>query len=176
MARFVCSMNVSLDGYVDHDRMAPDETVFRFWIDAVKRTPNTLYGRKIYGLMTYWQDDQPDWGDAEREFAEAWRAQRKWVVSQTLTEVGPNATLISSNIESQVRALKSDLDGQVEVAGTVLVQHLADWGLMDEYRLVYHPLALGTGKPLFGGPRPPMQLSASDRIGDTAICLTYTVA
>jgi hypothetical protein len=57
MARFVCSMNVSLDGYVDHDRMAPDPQVFRFWINAVKRTPNCLYGRKIYQLMTYWQDD-----------------------------------------------------------------------------------------------------------------------
>ena len=52
MARFVCSMNVSLDGYVDHDRMVPDADVFRFWIRAVKRTPNTLYGRKIYQLMT----------------------------------------------------------------------------------------------------------------------------
>ena len=48
MARFVCSMNVSLDGYVDHDRMAPDPEGFRFWIDAVKSTPNTLYGRKVY--------------------------------------------------------------------------------------------------------------------------------
>ena len=92
MARFVCSMNISLDGYVDHDRMVPDADVFRFWIRAVKRTPNTLYGRKIYQLMTYWQDDQPDWGDAEREFAEAWRAQKKWVVSTTLTDLGPNAT------------------------------------------------------------------------------------
>ncbi|WP_374426778.1 dihydrofolate reductase family protein [Tabrizicola sp.] len=173
MARFVCSMNVSLDGYVDHDRMVPDADVFRFWIRAVKRTPNTLYGRKIYQLMTYWQDDQPDWGDAEREFAEAWRAQKKWVVSTTLTDLGPNATLISQDIEAQIRALKARLDGEVDVSGTRLVQSLSDWGLMDEYRLVYHPLALGHGRPLFLGPRPPMRLAASDHIGDTAICLTY---
>lgn len=176
MARFVCSINVSLDGYVDHDKMDPDEKVFRFWIDAVKRTPNALYGRKTYDLMTYWQDDQPDWGDAEREFAAAWRAQKKWVVSRTLTEVGPNATLISSDIEARVRTLKANLSGQVDVAGTVLVQHLSDWGLMDEYRLVYHPLALGTGKPFFVGPRPSMQLTSSDRVGDKVICLTYQVA
>lgn len=173
MARFVCSMNISLDGYVDHDRMVPDADVFRFWIRAVKRTPNTLYGRKIYQLMTYWQDDQPDWGDAEREFAEAWRAQKKWVVSTTLTDLGPNATLISQDIEAQIRALKARLEGEVDVSGTRLVQSLSDWGLMDEYRLVYHPLALGQGRPLFLGPRPPMRLAASDRIGDTAICLTY---
>ena len=175
MARFVCSMNVSLDGYVDHDRMAPDPEGFRFWIDAVKSTPNTLYGRKVYQLMTYWQDDQPDWGEAEREFAAAWRAQRKWVVSQTLTAVGPNATLLSSDVETRVRALKQELPGQVDVSGTVLVQSLSDWGLMDEYRLLYHPCALGSGRPLFLGPRPPMQLTSSDRIGANAVCLTYEV-
>ncbi|MFO1203968.1 MAG: dihydrofolate reductase family protein [Tabrizicola sp.] len=175
MARFVCSMNVSLDGYVDHDRMAPDETLFRFWINAVKATQNALCGRKIYQLMTYWQDDQPGWGEAENEFAAAWRAQKKWVVSQTLAEVGPNATLISSGIEAKVRALKQDLSGQVDVSGTVLLQSLSDWGLMDEYRLVYHSCALGSGRPLFLGPRPPMHLTASDRIGANTICLTYQV-
>ena len=174
MARFVCSVNISLDGYVDHDRMAPDPNGFRFWIDAVKRTPNTLYGRKVYELMTYWQDDQPGWGEAEREFAAAWRAQKKWVVSQTLTEAGPNATLISSDIEAQVRALKDGLEGDVDVSGTVLLQSLSDWGLMDEYRLLYHPCALGSGRPLFLGPRPPMHLTGSDRVGKNAICLTYT--
>ncbi len=173
MARFACSMNVSLDGYVDHDKMAPDAAVFRFWIDAVKRTPNALYGRKIYDLMTYWQDDQPGWDDAEHEFAAAWRAQRKWVVSQSLTKVGPNATLIATDIEAGIRKLKQVLSGEVDVSGTILLQHLADWGLIDEYRLVYHPLALGSGKPLFAGPRPPMHLTASDRIGDNAVCLTY---
>ena len=176
MARFVSSMNVSLDGYVDHDRMVPDAEVFRHWIEAVKRTPNSLYGRKTYDLMRYWEPDQPDWGDAEREFAAAWRAQKKWVVSQTLTEVGPNATLIASDIEATVRSLKDRLPGQVDVSGTILVQSLADWGLMDEYQLVLHPVALGFGKPFFAGPRPPMQLSGSDRIGEKVIRLTYTLA
>lgn len=176
MARFVCSMNVSLDGYVDHDRMVPDADVFRHWIDAVRRTPNSLYGRKTYELMRYWEPDQPDWDEAEREFAECWRAQRKWVVSKTLTEVGPNATLVSSDIESTVRDLKQRLPGQVDVSGTILAQSLADWGLIDEYQLVLHPVALGSGKPFFAGPRPPMHLEASDRIGPKAIRLVYTVA
>lgn len=174
MARFVCSMNVSLDGYVDHDRMAPDQKGFRFWIEAVKRTSNTLYGRKIYELMSYWQDGQPGWGADEHEFATAWRSQKKWVVSQTLKTVGPNATLISNDIEAQVRNLKARIEGEVDVSGTILLQSLSDWGLMDEYRLVYHPVALGHGRPLFLGPRPPMRLTASDRVGDNGVCLTYT--
>jgi dihydrofolate reductase len=175
MARFVFSMNVSLDGYVDHDKMVPDADVFRHWIDAVRRTGNSLYGRKTYDLMRYWEPDQPNWDDAEREFAQAWRAQKKWVVSKTLTEVGPNATLISSDIEATVRSLKDRLTGQVDVSGTIIAQSLADWGLMDEYQLVLHPIALGTGKPFFAGPRPPLHLSGSNRIGPEVIRLTYTV-
>jgi dihydrofolate reductase len=173
MARFVTSMNVSLDGYVDHDKMVPDADVFRYWIDAVKQTPHSLYGRKIYDLMRYWEPDQPHWGDAEREFATAWRAQKKWVVSQTLTEVGPNTTLISHDIEAAVRALKNQLPGQVDVSGTIIAQSCAGWGLIDEYQLLIHPVALGSGKPFFAGPRPNLHLSACDRIGAEVIRLTY---
>jgi dihydrofolate reductase len=175
MARFVCSMNVSLDGYVDHDRMVPDADVFRHWIRAVQATENSIYGRKIYDLMRYWEVDQPDWGDAEREFAQAWRAQKKWVVSQSLPDVGPNATLISRDVEATLRGLKDRMPGTVEVSGTLLAQSLADWGLMDEYQLVLHPVALGSGKPFFAGPRPNLRLLDSDRIGDQVIRLVYAV-
>lgn len=175
MARFVTSMNVSLDGFVDHDRMLPDADVFRYWIDAVRCTPHSLYGRKIYELMRYWEPDQPGWNDAERAFAVAWRAQKKWVVSQTLTEVGPNASLISRDIEASVRRLKDQLPGEVNVSGTVLTQSCADWGLMDEYQLLIHPVALGVGKPFFAGPRTGLHLSGSDRIGPEVIRLTYQV-
>lgn len=176
MARFVTSMNVSLDGYVDHDRMVPDADVFRYWIKAVEQTANCLYGRKVYELMRYWEPDQPSWDEAERAFAKAWRAQKKWVVSQTLTEVGPNATLISHDIEASVRRLKEQLPGQVDVSGTVMTQSCADWGLMDEYQLLIQPVALGVGKPFFAGPRRGLHLSASDRIGPEVIRLTYQVA
>ena len=173
MARFVTSMNVSLDGYVDHDKMAPDPDVFRFWIDAVSRTAHSLYGRKIYDLMRYWETDQPDWDDPRREFAQAWRAQKKWVVSRSLTEVGPNATLISRDIEPTIRSLKARLPDQVDVSGTILVQSLAGWGLMDEYQLCIHPVVLGSGKLFFAGPRPPLRLLGSNPIGKDVIRLCY---
>lgn len=175
MARFVSSMNVSLDGYVDHDRMVPDADVFHYWTQAVGQTPHCLYGRKIYELMRYWEPDQADWGDAERAFAEAWRAQKKWVVSQTLADVGPNATLISRDIETAVRGLKDQLPGQVDVSGTLMTQSCADWGLMDEYQLLVHPVALGSGKPFFAAPRKGLHLSSSDRIGPEVIRLVYQV-
>lgn len=173
MAKFINAMNLSLDGYVDHDRFAPDRVLFRHWVDQVRASAGALYGRKIYELMQYWQDDQPDWGPDEREFALAWRAQPKWVVSRSLKAVGPNATLISDDIEIAIRELKSRLAGEIDISGTLLAQSLTDLGLIDEYRLYYHPVVLGHGKPFFAGPAPRLQLVAQDRIGPDVIRLCY---
>lgn len=173
MAKFIFGMNVSLDGYVDHEGFAPDPTLFRHWIEQVRGATASIYGRHIYEIMRYWEEDQPEWAPAEHEFAAAWRSQPKWVVSQSLKSVGPNATLISDDIEAVIRGLKSQLTGQVDICGTVLAQSLTRLGLIDEYRLYFHPVVLGAGKPFFADPRPPLRLIASDRIGEDVIRLTY---
>lgn len=176
MAKFVYGMNVSLDGYVDHERFAPGPVLFRHWIEQVRGVNSSIYGRKIYELMRYWEEDQPGWTDDEHEFATAWRKQPKWVVSRSLRSVGPNATLISDDIETVMRNLKDDLAGEVDVSGTVLAQSLTDLGLIDEYRLYFHPVVLGHGKPFFAGPRPPLRFVASDLIGEGVMRLTYAPA
>jgi dihydrofolate reductase len=112
----------------------------------------------------------------EHDFAAAWRGQPKWVVSRSLKSVGPNATLIADDIEAVIRGLKARLSGEVEVAGPDLARSLADLGLIDEYRLYFRPFVLGRGKPFFAGPRPPLRLVASDRVGEDAIRLTYVPA
>ena len=173
MAKFVFGMNLSLDGYVDHEGFAPDATLFRHWIDQVREAGGSIYGRRIYEIMRYWDEDQPDWGEDERAFAEAWRTQHKWVVSRSLTEVGPNATLLSDDIEVTIRRLKSELSGEIDVSGTILAHSLGQLGLIDEYRLYFHPVVLGGGKPFFAGPRPKLRLVSSERIGGEAIRLTY---
>jgi hypothetical protein len=71
----------------------------------------------MYEIMRYWDDDHPEWDEDERAFAAAWRKQPKWVASRTLTEVGPNATLLDANLEGAIRALKAERDGEIEVAG-----------------------------------------------------------
>lgn len=176
MAKFVFGMNVSLDGYVDHERFAPDAVLFQHWIDAVRQVRASIYGRKIYEIMRYWEEDQPDWGPAEQAFAAAWRAQHKWVVSRTLTDLGPGATLVAGDVGAALRGLKAQLSGEVDVSGTVLAHDLGQMGLIDEYRLYYHPVVLGGGKPFFAGARPPLRLTASDRIGPEVIRLTYVPA
>jgi dihydrofolate reductase len=123
--------------------------------------------------MRVWDEDLPEWDAEERAFAAAWRSQPKWVASRTLKSVGPNATLVEDNLETVARRLKAELDGEIDVAGPDLAQSLTELGLIDEYRLYLHPVVLGAGKPFFAGPRPPLRLVASERIGDEAIRLTY---
>ena len=94
MAKLVFGMNQSLDGYVDHTEFAPDGTLFRHFIEEAQGQAGSVYGRKMYEIMRYWDEDQPEWDDDEHAFAAAWRKQSKWVVSRSLTSVGPNASLI----------------------------------------------------------------------------------
>lgn len=176
MAKFVFGMNLSLDGYVDHQHFAPDPVLFRHWIQQVQGATASIYGRRIYEIMRYWEDDQPEWTSDERDFATAWRRQPKWVISRTLESVGPNATLVSEDIEAAIRGLKAEITGDVDVSGTILAQSLTDLELIDEYRLYFHPVVLGRGTPFFAGPRPPLRFVASDRIGENVIRLIYVPA
>lgn len=178
MAKMAFGMNLSLDGYVDHDRQefAPDPVLYRHWIEHVGALTGSVYGRRLYEIMRYWDDDRPDWSDEDREFAAAWRSKPKWVVSRSLESVGPNATLVSGDVEAVIRGLKDKHEGEIEVGGPKLAQSLADLGLIDEYRLYFHPVVLGRGTPFFAGPRPRLRLVASDRIGEDVIRLTYVPA
>ena len=176
MAKLVFGMNQSLDGYVDHMAFAPDPVLFRHFIDDVRGLAGTVYGRRMYEVMRYWDEDHPEWNEAERDYAAAWRSQPKWVVSRTLKSVGPNATLVEDDVEAAISGLKARLDGEIEVSGPELAASLADLGLVDEYRLYIHPVVFGGGKAFFARPRPPLHLVGSDRIGEDVIRLTYVPA
>jgi len=176
MAKFVFGMNQSLDGYVDHTAFAPTPKLFRHFIEQTRGLAGSLYGRTMYEVMRYWDDESPDWGPEERDFALAWRKQPKWVVSRTLKSVGPNATLISDNVEATIRRLKAELDGNVDVEGTILAKSVADLGLIDQYNIYLHPVVLGSGKPFFAGPRPPLRLIGGERMDGDVMKLSYVPA
>jgi dihydrofolate reductase len=177
MAKLVFGMNQSLDGYVDHLEFATTgPSLFRHFYEQVRDLTGSVYGRRLYEIMRYWDEDQPEWSAEEHDFAAAWRNQPKWVVSRSLKSVGPNATLIEDDFEAVIRGLKAQLVGEIEVAGPDLARSLADLGLIDEYRLYLRPFVLGRGKPFFAGPRPPLRFVASDPIGEDTIRLTYVPA
>ena len=181
MAKLVFGMNQSLDGYVDHTAFAPGPALFRHFIEQARGLTGSIYGRRLYEIMRYWDGDEWDQHDSSRtpelrEFAAAWRHQRKWVVSSTLTSVGPNASLIEGDLEAAVRRLKNDVAGEIEVGGPVLARTLTELGLIDEYQLYMHPVVLGRGNPFFAAARPPLRFVSCDRIGESAVRLIYTPA
>jgi len=176
MAKLVFGMNQSLDGYVDHLEMRPDPALFRHFIEQVRGLTGSVYGRRMYEVMRYWDEDRPEWDAEELDFAAAWRSQPKWVVSRSLKSVGPNATLVEDDLEALIGGLTAQLVGEIEVGGPDLARSLTDLGLIDEYRLYFRPVVLGRGKPFFAGPRPPLRLVASDLIGKDVIRLTYVPA
>ena len=180
MARLVFGLMQSLDGYVSGPEGGPglpmpDDVLTAHFSDQLRRTTGSLYGRRMYEIMRYWDQDEAEQEEAGREFALAWRSKPKWVVSRTLKSVGANATLVDGDLETFVRALKAEQEGVIEVAGPELAGNLAKLGLLDEYQLYLCPVVLGSGKPFFTGPRPPLRLVASEQIGDT-MRLTYATA
>jgi dihydrofolate reductase len=176
MARLVFGMNQSLDGYVDHTAFAPGPTLFRHFIEEAEQQAGSIYGRTMYEIMRYWDEDDAGWGPEERAFAAAWRKQPKWVVSRTLQSAGPNATLIGDDVEAAIRKLKTERDGEIEVAGPNLAKSLTALNLIDEYRIYLHPVVLGQGQPYFAGPRPRLRLTSNEPIGEDVIRLTYVPA
>src|ERR1700724_1334156 len=179
MGKIVFGMNQSLDGYVagvdgELEVMPPPGiALFRYWIDYVRGLAGILYGRRMYEVMRYWDEDRPEWDAVEHEFAAAWRAQPKWVASRSLKSVGANATLVGDHVEAFVRRLKAEVEGDIVVAGPDLAGSLTDLDLIDEYHLYFRPFVLGRGKPYFAGARPPLRLVATNPIGEDAVRLTF---
>ena len=177
MARLVFELQQSLDGYVDHQVMGPPgPALFRHFMERVRGLAGMLYGRRMYEIMRYWDDELPDWDAEDREFAAAWRSQPKWVVSRSLGSVGPNATLVAGDFEKAIRRLRTELAGEILVGGPTLAHSLTEAGLVDEYQLYLRPVVLGGGTPFFAGPRPPLHLVASAVICEDLIRLTYVPA
>jgi dihydrofolate reductase len=177
MGKLVFGMMQSLDGYIDHQELGPPGSALsRHFLEHVRDLAGCLYGRRMYEVMRYWDDDRNVADAEDRAFATAWRSKPKWVASHSLKSVGPNATLVENDLEAFVRELKANVDGEIDVAGPDLARSLTDLGLIDEYRLYLRPFVLGRGKPYFAGARPPLRLIATDPVGEDTVRLTYVPA
>ena len=180
MGRLIFGMMQSLDGYIAGPAgellLPPGPLVGRHFNDYVRRLDGILNGRRMYEVMRYWDEDQPDWDETDRDFASVWRSKPKWVASRSLTSVGPNATLVQGDLIDFAAKLKSERDGDIDVSGAELAHALSAAGLVDEYHLYFRPYVLGTGKPYFAGPPPPLRLLKHDAIGEDAVRLIYVPA
>jgi dihydrofolate reductase len=124
MGKLVFGMMQSLDGYVagvagGPELSPPGAALHRYFNDHVRGLAGSLYGRRMYEIMRYWDEDRPEWRALEHDFAAAWRAQPKWVASRSLKSVGANAMLVGEDVEAFVRGLKADVEATSTSPGPI---------------------------------------------------------
>jgi dihydrofolate reductase len=158
MRKLVYSASLSLDGYIaaaggDLGWAVPDEELHQHFNDVERETGTLLYGRKMYELMAgYWPtaDEEPDAPAVILEYAQIWKPLPKVVFSSTLESVDWNSRLVKDDAVAEVARLRAEPDGgPLGVGGLHLASALAAAGLIDEYRLYYVPVFLGSGAAAF---------------------------
>ncbi|MFI6866124.1 dihydrofolate reductase family protein [Nocardia sp. NPDC050406] len=155
MRKLIYDFTVSVDGYIKDsdgtiDWADPDEELHQFHNDRFRQLEVSLNGRHLYELMAaYWPYVPDDASPIEREFGALWTEKPKVVFSRTLTEVAWNSRLVSDNVVEEVRKLKAEGDGTMEVGGANLAASLIPHNLIDEYQLFISPTILGGGTPMF---------------------------
>ncbi len=179
MGHVIFGMNTSVDGYVAgpagraDDMPGPSDELHQYFNDLQKSAALSLYGRELYTDMHYWDTDDPSWTGVQKEFAAVWRETPKVVVSTTLTEVGPNTTLVSEDVDEELRRVVATTDGEIDVGGPTLAATLTRLGLIDEYRIYQHPQVLGGGKPFFAEETPRLSLLDVEMLPDDTVLLRY---
>ncbi len=183
MGRLIYLLNVSLDGFVETPERGLDWTVvddeLHTWFnDQTRSVAASLYGRRLYEVMAaYWPtaESDPAATDAMRDFARIWRAMPKIVFSTTLPSVAWNSRLVSGDVSDELAKLKVEFDGDLAVAGPTLAAAFIERGLVDEYRLVVHPVVLGAGTPFFPRLERPIGLRLAETrvFGSGAVYLGY---
>jgi dihydrofolate reductase len=157
MRKLIYGMNLTLDGYIaapgdDIGWSEPTEETFLFWLDQLRASSLTLYGRKLWESMSsYWPtgDQQPDVTAAEAEFARVWRDTPKVVFSSTVDKVDWNTRLVAGDAVAEISRLKAEDGGPMDIAGATLAASAMRAGLIDEYLLVTYPVLIGGGTPFF---------------------------
>lgn len=144
-------MNISLDGYCDHTLGEPSEELMEYFAGMMDDVDLLFYGRVMYELMfPYWADVARDRSGsaAEIRFAERLVAIDKVVVSQSLEKVDGNTTIIRNEPVTELRKLKQQPGKTISVDTVSMLPELMSAGLIDEFKLVIHPVMAGSGRHL----------------------------
>src|SRR5512147_1113311 len=172
------SINVTLDGCVDHRAGSTDEELHRFWAEKLAQADALLFGRVTYEMMeAAWRPPaqavaRPEWMEP---FARTINAAKKYVVSSTLDRVDWNAELVRGDLGTAVQQLKRQSGRGLFVGGVKLPLALAELGLIDEYEFVVQPRLAGHGPTLFAGLSKHIDLKLLSRLefGSGAVAMRY---
>jgi dihydrofolate reductase len=175
------SINVTLDGCVDHREGSTDEELHRFWAEKLAQADALLFGRVTYEMMqAAWRwpasglrpESMPEWMEP---FARTIDTAKKYVVSRTLSQLDWNSELLRGDLAKAVEQLKRESGKGLFVGGVTLPLALSELGLIDEYEFVVHPRLAGHGPTLFAGLSKPLDLKLVSRLefGSGAVAMRY---
>ena len=157
MRNVIFAINTTLDGCCDHTKFNPDEETMDYFTHLTRDADTFLYGRKTYQLMVpFWPDiakNHSGQAKADIEFAQAFVAVDKIIVfSQSLdSPEGKNTSIVRTGLQDEVLKLKQEKGKNILTGGVTIPSQLAALGLIDEYRIVVHPIVIGEGRRLFEG-------------------------
>jgi dihydrofolate reductase len=189
------SINVTLDGCVDHREGSTDEELHRFWAEKLAQADALIFGRVTYEMMrAAWRwpanGRRPEWmAEWMEPFARTIDAAKKYVVSSTLSPTTFNGVDWNDNWNAElllgatgcgdlakaVEQLKRESGNGLFVGGVTLPLALAELGSIDEYEFVVHPKLAGHGPTLFAGLSKPLDLKLVSRLefGSGAVAMRY---
>ena len=184
VAKLVYSAITSLDGYIADDQGnfewgQPDEEVFVFINDLERRFGTTMYGRRMYETMLYWDTNELSADEPQfiRDYTAIWRATDKIVYSTTLKTVTSARTRIESSFDAEeVRELKQTSDHDISIGGANLASQAMKEGLVDELHLFLTPVTLGGGASAHPDHlRSQLELQRVDRFSSGVVHLRYAI-
>jgi len=164
MKKVILNLAVSLDGYIEGPNgeidwcIMDDDMNFDAFIESID---TIFYGRVSYDAWGNYQPNE-DSSSSEIKMWEEIHTKKKFVFSRQ-NRSSENATFISSDIPNEVANLKNQEGKDIWLyGGASLIRTFINLGLVDEYKLSVHPVALGSGKPLFENLHQRIQLQLTD--------------
>ncbi len=180
MGKLIYCLNVSLDGFIETPDKSlawtkVDDELHTWFNDHMREVDASLYGRRLYELMAaYWPTagSDPEATEVEREFGRLWLETPRIVFSTTLPSVDFNSRLVRGDVGEELARLRTEFQGNLEVGGPNLASQFVRRGLVDEYRLLVHPVVLGAGTPFFPQLDAPIDLHlAKTRVFESGVTL-----
>lgn len=181
MRKLIYGINISLDGCCDHTRFGGGADVHDYFRALLEGVDMVIYGRKTYELMV------PFWPEVARTqsmdktgnaFADVFAGLSRVLVSKTVNSVADDqTTIIRDNVREEILKLKQQPGKGISTGGVALPAQLIEWGLVDEFHMVVHPVMVGQGRRLFTEMHLPenlgLQLVSSHAFSSGCVALRY---
>lgn len=184
MARLTFSLNVTLDGCVDHREGIADDETHAYFTRLMDDSGAMLWGRTTYEMMeSYWPSvarGDIDAPPALRDWATKLEAKPKYVVSTTRADFPwSNSHLLSGDLRAAVQELKDETPDGVLLGSGLLATELDRLDLIDEYRFLVHPMIVGHGPTLYAHGLPStrrLELIATEPLSNGVVAVHYRKA